>query len=333
MLQWRRLATRGVMALAVAGSVHAAAAKVMTLRYGQAYSAAHSIFSLPISVAEREGFFRREGLKVQVVIPVPGGTDRMVKALYDNWFDVTHIATPFLIRSVMAGSDAAAIDAEFDNPIYSLVAKPGIRTYADLRGRLIALANKAGSIAITTRKLLAKHGLGSGSYQVEVEAGTPQRFYCLLHGNCDAVVIGQPQDLEAIAKGYRLLGRTDEVELKFVYTVTAVRRSWAKAHREALTRFVRGMAGSFKFIHDPANRGRVIKVIADTTGCSKGIAGQTLDLFLQPGRDVLPDRGEIDVEGMRQVIAMMAGAGLLKSPLPRAQRFIDLQFLHAAGVE
>jgi hypothetical protein len=29
---------------------------------------------------------------------------------------------------------------------------------------------------------------------------------------------------------------------------------------------------------------------------------------------------------------MMGEAGLLKPPLPPAQRFIDLQFLHAAGI-
>ena len=322
-----------VMAAAGAGFAHHAAGAVPTLRYGQAYSAAHSIFSLPISVAERAGLFRREGLKVQVVIPVPGGTDRMIKALYDNWVDVTHIATPFLIHSVMAGSDAAAIDSEFENPVYSLVAKPDIKTYADLRGKLVGLANEAGSISISMRKLLAQHGLNRGSYQVEVEPGTPQRFYCLLHGNCDAVVIGQPQDLEAIAQGYRLLGRSDEAVPKFVYTVTAVRRSWARAHRAALTRFVRAMAAAFRFIRDPGNRIRVIKIIADTTGCSNAIAAQTLDLFLQPGRDVLPKRAEIDVEGVRQVIAMMAGAGLLKPPLPPARRFLDLQFLHAAGIQ
>ena len=40
-----------------------------------------SIFSLPVSVAEREGFFRREGLDFSVVIPIPGGSDKMIDAL------------------------------------------------------------------------------------------------------------------------------------------------------------------------------------------------------------------------------------------------------------
>ena len=62
------------------------------------------------------------------------------------------------------------------------------------------------------------------------------------------------------------------------------------------------------------------------------IAAQTLDLFNEPGH-VLPKRGEIDLKGLQQVIAMMAEAGLLKPPLPQAERFVDLQYLKEAGVQ
>jgi ABC-type nitrate/sulfonate/bicarbonate transport system substrate-binding protein len=320
-------------ALALACFARHVAAQALPLRYGEDHSAARSIFSLPVSVAQSAGLFRHEGLNVQVIIPVPGGTDKMVDALNHDWIDVTHIATPFLIRAAMAGSDAVAVDTEFNNPIYSLVARSSIKSFGDLKGKLIGLADEQGTITISARKLLAQHGLPRGSYGVKTEEGTPQRLYCLLHSDCDAAVIGQPQDFQAIAQGYRLLGRTDEAVPEYLYTVTAVRRSWAAAHREAVLRFVRAMAASFKFIHDPANRRQVIGIIAASTGCSDAIAGETLDLFLQPGSDVLPKRGEIDLKGLQQVIAMMAEATLLKPPLPPAERFVDLQYLRAAGVQ
>ncbi len=320
-----------VLAMA-ACAPHPAAAQTLKLRYGQDYSAAHSIFSLPIAVAQRTGLFEREGLDVQIVIPIPGGSDKMIDALNDNWTDVTHIATPFLIRAALAGSDAVAIDAEFQNPIYSVVAKPAIKTYADLNGKLIGLASEQGSITISTRKLLAQHGLPRGSYLTKTAEGTPQRFYCLTKGACDAAVLGQPQDLQAIAQGYSLLGRSDEAVPDYLYTVTAVRRSWAQTHREAVVRFVRAMAATFQFIRDPANRDTVIGIIAESAECSNTIAAQTLDLFLLPGSKVLPQRGEIDLDALQRVIAMMAEAGLLKPPLPAAERFIDLQYLQAAGV-
>lgn len=311
---------------------HAASAQILNIRYGQDYSAAHSIYSLPISVAQRAGLFQREGLNVEVIVPVPGGSDKMITALNDNWIDVTHIATPFLIRAAMAGSDAVAIDAEFENPLYSLIAKPQIKTFADLRGKLVALANEQGSITISMRKLLAQHGLDRESYGVRTQEGTPQRQYCLFHSDCDAAVLGQPQDLQAIAQGYSLLGRSDEAVPDYLYTVTAVRRSWADTHKETIERFVRAMDAAFQFMRDPANRERVIRIIAETTGCSDAIAAQTLNLFFAPGRDVLPRRGEINLKALQQVIAMMGEADLLKPPLPPAQRFVDLRYLQAAGV-
>lgn len=322
----------GAIAMA-AGIAHGAAAQPLTLRYGQDWSSAHSIFSLPITVARREGLFEREGLNVQIVIPVPGGADRMVfDALNKGWIDVTHIATPFLIRAAMKGADAVAIATEFRSAIYSLVAKPNIKTYADLKGKLIGLADEQGTITLSMRRLLAKHGLQRGSFSVKTEEGTPQRFYCLLHSDCDATVLGQPQDLQALAQGYSLLGRSDDVLPDFLYTVTAARRGWAKAHREEMVRYVRAMADAFAFIRDPANRSKVVADIVATIGCSKAIAAQTLDLFNEPGRNVLPKRGEIDLKGLQQVIAMMAQAGLLKPPLPQAERFVDLQYLQAAEV-
>jgi ABC-type nitrate/sulfonate/bicarbonate transport system substrate-binding protein len=331
MNRWQRIAFAGMLALF--WSIEAARAEPLTLRYAQAYSAAHSIFSLPITVARREGLFRREGLNVRLIIPVPGGSDKMIDALNDNWADVTHIATPFLIRAAMAGSDAVAIDTEFKNPIYSLIAKPGIASIAGLHGKLVGLADQAGTISISMRKLLAAHGLNAGDYAVKVQEGTPARFNCLSDGDCDAVVLGQPQDLQAIAAGYRLLGRSNEAVPDFLYTVTAVRRSFAQAHQEALIRFVRGLAAAFAFIRAPENRERVVKLVAETLGCSDAIAGETLDLFLQPGRDVLPARGEIDLAALNEVIAMMAGAGLLKPPLPQAARFVDLRYLRAASLQ
>lgn len=320
--------------LTAACIAHGAAAEPLTLRYGQDWSSAHSIFSLPISVAQREGLFAREGLNVQVIIPVPGGSDKMIfDGLNKGWIDVTHIATPFLIRAVMKGSDAVAINAEFRSAIYSLVAKPNIKSYADLKGKLIGLADEQGTITLSARRLLAKHGLERGSFEVKTEEGTPQRFYCLLHSDCDATVLGQPQDLQALAQGYSLLGRTDGVVPDFLYTVTAARRPWAEAHREEVLRYVRAMADAFAFIRNVSNRGKAVADIVATIGCSDAIAGQTLDLFNEPGRRVLPKRGEIDLTGLHQVIAMMAQAGLLKPPLPRAERFVDLQYLQAAGIQ
>jgi ABC-type nitrate/sulfonate/bicarbonate transport system substrate-binding protein len=319
-----------VAGLALVSVVGVVAAQGIVLRYGQALSAHKSIFSLPIAVAEREGLFRREGLDLRVVIPIPGGADRMIAALHDDTADVAHVATPFLIRAAMAGSDAVAIAAEFNDPIYSLVARPEIKRIAELKGKVVGLADPGGSITYSMRKLLALHGMSEKDVRVRIIDGTPARLNCLRRGECAAVPLGQPQDLVAQSEGFRLLGASNDAVPEHLYTVSAARRSWAASNQDAVVRYVRALAAALEFIQNRQNRGAVAKVIVDITGVSPAIAEQALELYA--GKKVLPRRGEIDVKGLAQVIAFMGESGQLKAPLPPAERFVNLRYLELAGI-
>ena len=313
-------------------SALAVRAEPITLRYGQAYSALRSIFALPLLVAEREGYFAREGLNF-VTVPIPGGGEKLVEALHDGTADISHVATPFLIQAALKGSDAVAIASEFNNPIYSLIAKPEIKSYADLKGKLLGMAAETGSITISIRKLLAMHGVAAKEYQSKFVDGTPERLSCLTAGDCYAVPLGQPQDFVAMRQGYRQLGISTESVPEFVYTVTAARRSWAGANKDAVVRYVRALSAAFRFIRDPAKRDEVARTIVETTGFAEANARLTLSLYFEPERNVLPLAGEIDPKGLATAIAFMAEADVLKPPLPGPERFVDLQYLQAAGVK
>src|SRR5262245_29172372 len=310
----------------------ATAAEPIKLRYAQAYSALRSIFALPLLVAEREGFFIREGLSFSM-IPVPGGGERLVEVLHEGGADICHVATPFLVQAAIKGSDAVAIAAEFNNPVYSLIAKPENRTYADLKGKLLGVAAENGPITISIRKLLPQNGLARDDFRTRFVDGTPARLDCLTAGDCDAVPLGQPQDLVAMRRGYRLLGFSTDAVPEYLYTVTAARRSWAEANKDALVRYVRALAGAFRFIRDPANRDRIVRTIVETTGFAEGNAQLTLGLYFEPDRGVVPKAGEISLTGMQQVLALMGEGGVLKPPLPPPERFVDLQYLQAAGIQ
>ncbi len=316
----------------VLSAAPAAAADPQALRYGQAFSAERSVFSLPIHIAQRQGQFAREGLTVRQVF-IAGGADKMIDALNDGTVELTHVATPFLIQRVLAGDDVVAVAAEFNDPIYSLVARPEIKSFADLKGKLVGMADEAGPIAMAMTALLARHGLAAGDVRVETISGTPQRLACLKRSTCEAVPLGQPQDVTAAREGYRILGTSREVAPPFLYTVTAARRGWAEAHKDVVVRYVRALAAAFRFIRDAANRSAVAATIVEDTRCTEADALATLALYLEPERHVLPRQGEIDREALERSITLMAEAGQLKAPLPPADRFVDLQYLRAAGIE
>ena len=119
-----------VLSLLLACAPGATSAQTITLKYGQAYSALRSIFALPLLVAEREGYFAREGLNF-VTVPIPGGGETLIEALHNGTADMTHVATPFLIQAALKGSDAVAIAF-----IVVLSLLLGFRVVASLRKRI-----------------------------------------------------------------------------------------------------------------------------------------------------------------------------------------------------
>src|SRR5438034_7894108 len=104
----RRLIIGAAAAIASLCACHTASAEIVTLRYAQAYSALRTIFALPLFVAEREGFFVREGLDFSM-LPVSGGGERLVAALHDGSADISHVAIPALIPTRPTASTAAPI--------------------------------------------------------------------------------------------------------------------------------------------------------------------------------------------------------------------------------
>ena len=86
-------------------------------------------------------------------------------------------------------------------------------------------------------------------------------------------------------------------------------------------------------IGNPANRDEVVKIIVDTTGASADIARQMLAFDYEPYRGVMPRQGEISMAGMSEVIALLGETGDLQPPLPTPERFVDLQYLKAAGLQ
>jgi ABC-type nitrate/sulfonate/bicarbonate transport system substrate-binding protein len=324
-----KLLGTSLMALSLAVS---ASAQNIALRYGQIPSSIKTVSALQFHLAQRKGWFAREGISLEM-IPIDGGAANMVVALNKGTVEIARTATPYLIQDVLKGSDNVAILGETATPIYSLIAKPDINNFADLKGKTIGLSLAVDTISISTRKLMALNGIKEADFKVKELVGTPARADCLRKGECDAVPLGQPEDFQMMKQGYRRLGVSTDAMKNFQFIVSAVRRSWGEKNKDALVRYVRALASAYRYMRDPANRDEVVRVVIDSTGSTEEIARQTLALYFDPDRGVVPKQGEIDVKGFAQVIQVMAEAGELAPPVPQAERFIDLQYLKAAGLQ
>ena len=304
---------------------------LMTLRYGQNAAGTAGLSSLPLNVAQCKDYFRREGINL-VVVPIPGGTDRIVAALDKGEIDAGKNATPYMIQAVLKGSDAVAFVAQTTNPVYSLIVRPEIKTFADLKGRTLGLSTPGDTITLSSVRLLAAKGLKAADYKAKAVVGTPARFDCLKSGECAAVPMGQPEDLDAIKMGFPRLGFTNEAGADLIFNVDMVRRAWGEKNKDVLVRYARAMAFSYAFMNDTANREEVTRIVKETGKISDDVAREIFAPYLEPGNNVLPRKGELSLPAFDRVLALMADVGAIPNPAPAA-RFVDLQYVKAAGIQ
>lgn len=99
---------------------------------------------------------------------------------------------------------------------YWIIAKPEIKTWADLKGKKFGTAGPTGGMKMTALEVLSKNGV-DGSKDVELIAnGTYQTAYATLTaGDVDATIIHQPYATIAKKAGYTVLGKTWEYMPKY----------------------------------------------------------------------------------------------------------------------
>ncbi len=318
-------------ALAIAPSSAMIAQERTTLRMGVIGNSARSISQLGLAIAQKRGFLDHERIDLKIM-PL-AGVRYQIDALDKGDVDVSHTATPYLVQAVLAGSDSAAIVGGLANPVFAMLAKPGLKSLADLKGKTIGLSLPVDTITIGSLKLLAKAGVGKSDFTTRELVGTPTRVACLVKGDCDATPVGQPDDLVLGRKGYSNLGNSLEVVPALQFNVVAARRSWAAQHRDVVARYTRAFVGAYRYMNDPANRADVASLITETTGADPDIARDILSFYFDPWRGVMPRAGEINMDGMRAVVELMIEAGELKGPAPDAGQFVDLTYLRDAGAQ
>jgi ABC-type nitrate/sulfonate/bicarbonate transport system substrate-binding protein len=111
------------------------------------------------------------------------------------------------------------------------------------------------------------------------------------------------------------------------------RRGWGEKNRDTLVRMVRAFAASYEFMNDPKNRGEATNIVMDALKVSEEVAGQIFAPYLERDKNVLPKRGELSLKAFNQVLALMGESGVIPTPVPTAERFVDLQYLKAVGIQ
>jgi NitT/TauT family transport system substrate-binding protein len=130
--------------------------------------------------------------------------------------------------------------------IYRLVARPEIKTIAELKGKRVAVSRFGAGADRATRFLLTKLGFNPEKDVVLVQVGgAPTRLAALVANSIDATIVEPPDHKKAQEAGMRVLANMEEMGIPFQHTgLVTTRAHLAKSPdiaRRVMKSFVEGI--------------------------------------------------------------------------------------------
>jgi NitT/TauT family transport system substrate-binding protein len=282
---------------------------------------------LPYYVADKLGFFARHGLQFELL--VADTPTKVVQAIASGSADIAWNAPDSSILAIEQGAPLTMVGATQNAIPYSLIVQPGIRSFAELRGKTFAVSSLNSGPAILMRKMFAANGLAEGDYDFVSVGGTAERFAAIRSGAVTGGLLLQPEDLRLMSEGFVRLALATDYVPRYQWLTLLTRREWAREHRDRVVRAIRALQDAVRWSYAPPHREEAIALIMEMTHAPREQAAATYDLYAQ--LRIWPEDLAFEDAAMRAVIELMGELGQLTPPLPEPARYIDTTYLALAA--
>jgi len=269
---------------------------------------AASISVTAFFVARDRGFYKQEGLDVQL-IQMPGGI--AIQALVAGSLDFSTVVAGGLSAAIR-GAPLLNIYNTFYRPMWWIYANPEIRDVAGLKGKKVAVSGLADSSYIMLQEILKKNGLQGGGRDVVtiVMGDSPSRFNALLSGTIDATPVTLPYNFRAEEANFRELVSFIKEDLVLLAGGIAVQENFYNTEPEVVRAFLRATLKGF--IYASENRAGTIQVLAKNIRIPEPLAAKTYDL----GRTAMTPDGSLNEDAQKKAVDLVVKLLDVKDPPP-----------------
>jgi len=258
--------------------------RVSVTNYNMSYLAA--------GVAAKRGFFKEEGLDVEIVRM---NANVAMSSLISGDVDYTMIFAS-VIRAAMRGIPLKVIAVLIDSPPYAFIARPEITAMKALKGKTVGIGVYGSSNDIIARMMLERSGIDPDKETKLVAFGSDAaRFAALKEGLVEAAIIAPPADAQARKLGLNVLARANDL-FKFPHIGLGTTNKKLTENPQEITRVIRAFIKTNRFVRD--HRQEAINVLADWGRTQKEDAIASYDSTWQ----VFSPDGTMPDDGMRLVI-------------------------------
>jgi len=274
------------------------------------------------------GFFERENLDVPII--TMRGSPLTLQALTAESIYGAAAGVDALIGAYERGADLTMIGGMLNGLGLSMIGGKPYKTYADLRGTTIGTQTLTSGTGFALRLVLKAHGLDyPRDYKLLNIGGATDRYQALTSGQISSTPVGLPLDLMAKQQGFNIIGYFADDLPNFQFAGYFVKRSWAEKNRTLAVRFMKAMASTMRWMMD--NREAACAYLSKEMAISLEHCRYASDYNWKSR--IWDHNADVNVEGVRTVIKLVAEQGILKEPLPEPSKYIDQSFLKQALAE
>jgi ABC-type nitrate/sulfonate/bicarbonate transport system substrate-binding protein len=287
---------------------------------------------LPLYVGETMGFFAKQGLAIERTI-TPTSTFQITK-LAAGEFDIAIGA----FDNIVAYQEGQGAEILKNPDLFAfmgvarmnlqLVVQPGIQSYADLKGKTLAVDAVSSGFVSVLRRMLELGGLGLEDYEL-VPVGT-RRWETMKAGDHAGALMTDNFMSGDLSTGLRILDNSIDALPPYQSAVGSACRGWAAAHKDELIRFIRAYVACLDWIFDPAHHDEAARILADNRDGMSAQAAAKSVAQLVSGREGLTPKAVLDMVAVQTVIDLRNRFGEPRKELAGPAPYVDLSYYQAA---
>ncbi|MGH6671918.1 MAG: ABC transporter substrate-binding protein [Xanthobacteraceae bacterium] len=290
----------------------------------------HGLSNVPIFAAQKNGLFFKYRLAVDLIYTPNSKSQR--EGLANGYCQIIHTAADNAVAMVELAHVDAIIVAGGDNGFNRIFVQPDITSLSDLRGKTLVVDAPSTAFALLLYNALKSAGLNKDDYKVRSIGGSPQRLKTMLtdRANAAAGILSPPLSFKAAAAGLKDMGSANKSIGAYQSGCIVVMRSWAKANRETLVRYLKAIVEGYRWFLDPANKEAATALLADRLKLSRDEAVKCYAIATDPV-DGFARNGKFSIPGFENVLRLRAEIeGDWGGKAPPPSKYIDLSYYDEA---
>ena len=235
-----------------------------------------SISELPVKVAQLKGFWREEGLDVEVIL-IRGAVG--MQALLGGSVDYTS-ASGSTIAAAVRGLPVKLVFISSAKPMFELVSQAQIKSIQELKGKIVGISSRGGSNDLMMQLILQKNGLVPNKDVTTIIVGAQEETVIALRtGRIAAALLTPPRNFMLQRDGFNRLAYASDYLPTYGNGGIGVTDEKIKTNPAEVLGLVKGTVKGLQY--SLKNRAEMIKIMPDYLGVKDpALVDQLYDLYL-----------------------------------------------------